>query len=96
VTCTCEGRECGDDGCGNTCGSGCTAPECCNPANGQCEAGTPMCNDCCETAGDDRCEDGGVGCYTDTCAFGSDCADCGERTDADRLPEGAICNPPDW
>jgi hypothetical protein len=91
VTCSCEGRECGDDGCGNACGSGCTAPECCNPTSRQCEAGTELCNDCCETAGDGSCDDGGFYCTSDRCAFGSDCADCGERTDDDRLPEGAHC-----
>src|SRR5262249_21203509 len=39
-TCGCNGRTCGDDGCGNSCGS-CASPDVCTPA-GQCC--TPQCN----------------------------------------------------
>lgn len=39
--CSCVGKECGDDGCGVSCGT-CTAPESCNAATFQCEC-TPDC-----------------------------------------------------
>jgi len=35
----CEGRVCGDDGCGNSCTPGCTSTEHCVPATGECATG---------------------------------------------------------
>jgi len=52
----CDGRQCGDDGCGNSCGS-CTGGQRCSDV-GQCIA--PAC------VGDWACDDGNV-CTTDTC-----------------------------
>jgi len=58
----CDGKECGDDGCGGQCGE-CTAPETCND-QGLCE-----CVAACDgtTCGDDGC---GSKC---TCAQGTEC-----------------------
>ena len=86
----CEGADCGDDGCGGSCGS-CGAGQVCHDTDRVCTDGDPMCNDTCRWAGDGECDDGGAGCLYSLCEFGSDCADCGVRTEADRLPEGEGC-----
>ena len=83
--------ECGDDGCGGSCGE-CGADQMCNDETRVCEAGDPMCNDTCRFADDGDCDDGGQGCDYSVCGFGSDCTDCGARTEADRLPEGEECS----
>lgn len=56
VACTpdCTGKNCGDDGCGGTCGtcSGddqCVDGQCTTPCTHECEAGTSQCYDYCET-----------------------------------------------
>lgn len=41
--------------------------------------GGMQCNDSCASPGDGTCQDGGPGSMTSTCAYGSDCADCGPR-----------------
>ncbi|MCC7535940.1 MAG: hypothetical protein IT379_06995 [Deltaproteobacteria bacterium] len=90
----CDGRTCGPDGCGGECGT-CAAGQYCNGSTGVCAAGTPMCNDACSYAGDGDCDDGGAMCDFTLCEFGSDCTDCGMRTEADRRPDPmAACNPP--
>ena len=52
--CSCNGRECGDDGCGSSCGE-CTADQICNP-EGYCES---ICVRSCtgKQCGDDGCGD---------------------------------------
>ncbi len=52
----CEGRECGDDGCGDTCGT-CPGGRTCNEATGRCEA--EGCEDECLSAGLTACLDAG-------------------------------------
>lgn len=42
-------------------------------------AGVDGCDDSCVNARDARCDDGGDGSAGDTCAFGTDCTDCGPR-----------------
>lgn len=41
-----------------------------------------ICSDTCASARDTECDDGGPGSLYSVCEFGSDCADCGIRTDA--------------
>ena len=41
----CEGKTCGDDGCGNTCGPGCGEHESCN--QGQCQCDFESCDTTC-------------------------------------------------
>lgn len=75
--CGCAGdRECGDDGCGNSCGS-CLGGTSCN-ASGRCVAGcVPDCRDrtcgldpvCGMPCGSASCDDGNV-CTTDSCTSG--------------------------
>ena len=44
--------------------------------------GDPLCNNDCEYAYDGECDDGGTGSDYAYCEFGSDCADCGRRTES--------------
>lgn len=90
AACSCGDRGCGNDECGNPCGE-CSGDLYCNGSSGMCEEGTEMCNNACRFASDDECDDGGRDCLTSLCDFGSDCADCGTRTEEDRLPEGESC-----
>ncbi len=59
----CDGRECGDDGCGAPCAPGCAADQSCDPDSGTCQQ---ICNPACVDAccGDDNCG----GTCPDTCA----------------------------
>ena len=89
--CTCEGHcgiiwQCDDLDCG-----GCNDGLYCNGETYVCEEGTEMCNNSCVYAGDGDCDDGGLGCDFDFCEFGSDCDDCGVRTEDDRLPPDTEC-----
>jgi len=61
----CEGRECGNNGCGGSCGT-CDPGETCE--NGQCEACTPDCTGL-------ECGDDGCGGSCGTCPQGEDCID---------------------
>jgi hypothetical protein len=92
--CTCaeEDRGCGEDILGCLCGE-CARGFCDEAAEpAACDrSATELCNNSCIFAGDEDCDDGGRGCKFSLCEFGSDCADCGERTEADRLPEGTDC-----
>lgn len=90
IDCDCGERECHTDRCGNPCGE-CTLPDICNTETGMCEEGDPLCNDSCMYPRDHSCDDGGRDCNTSLCEFGSDCEDCGSRTEDDRLPEGEGC-----
>ena len=49
---------------------GCTPPGC-------------LCDDACRFSRDGECDDSGPGSDSSTCAFGSDCHDCGERAQED-------------
>jgi len=74
-TCTpdCTGRECGDDGCGGSCGV-CTAPEVCD-ASGQCvPAGTGQHGDLCTD--DAQCASGLCLLFTATDGYCGDICDC--------------------
>jgi len=63
-TSSCVGLECGDDGCGGTCGS-CTTGTC---ASGTCSC-TPNCTG--RTCGDDGCGGSCGTCTTGTCVSGT-------------------------
>ena len=45
-----------------------------------------LCENSCATSGDGTCDDGGTGSVSSTCAWGTDCADCGSREHNDCLP----------
>ena len=77
----CDGRQCGDDGCGGSCGS-CADSAVCSEA-GQCVAAE------CQST----CEELGLACG-DHC--GTSCGTCGEGTVCDAEPAGAghcVCEP---
>src|SRR5690554_2735869 len=38
-----------------------------------------VCENTCGSAGDGQCDDGGTGAQFDSCAYGTDCSDCGSR-----------------
>ncbi|TXD36327.1 hypothetical protein FRC96_09620 [Lujinxingia vulgaris] len=38
-----------------------------------------VCTNACSSANDGQCDDGGTGALFESCAYGTDCADCGER-----------------
>ena len=78
------------DECYNSCGE-CDEPLLCDHITYTCVQGGAMCNNTCGSAGDEECDDGGRGCLTSLCEFGSDCQDCGERVEGDRLPDGTDC-----
>jgi hypothetical protein len=82
--------ECGYDRDGCTCGL-CSTGFCSNVTH-LCELeATALCNDSCQWAGDDYCDDHGRGCSYAVCPFGSDCTDCGVRTETYRLHPDAPC-----
>jgi hypothetical protein len=88
--CDCSTIECGDNEAGCDCGD-CDDGQFCNEPAGQvCEttSGTELCNNECTFAGDGDCDDGGPMCDFSLCDFGSDCADCGTRTEDQRPMEG--------
>ena len=53
-----------------------------------------LCNSDCFFARDGWCDDGGAGADLDRCAFGSDCHDCGLRSDPDAPTCNEAHNPP--
>ena len=68
----CEGKECGDDGCGGSCGGPC-------PCNFECVDG--QCAELCEPECQDKqCGDGGCGCpdLCGTCPDGQACNEWGQ------------------
>ena len=69
---SCEGKECGDDGCGGSCGGPC-------PCNFECVDG--QCAELCEPECQDKqCGDGGCGCpdLCGTCPDGQACNEWGQ------------------
>lgn len=44
------------------------------------KAAAPLCSDTCTTAKDGYCDDGGADAVFFSCALGTDCADCGDRS----------------
>jgi len=44
-------------------------------------SGGTLCENTCTYYGDGECDDGGPGADWDLCTYGTDCADCGPRTD---------------
>ena len=95
-TSSCVGLECGDDGCGGTCGS-CTTGTCasgtcsCTPnctgrtcgddgCGGSCGTCGSLCTDTCAYSLDFDCDDGGPFSDYSLCDLGTDCFDCGPRT----------------
>lgn len=102
----CVGKQCGDDGCGATCGT--CGDDICND-NGQCVSScTPNCagkecgSDGCEgTCGngctsDQICSDGQCACVPDTCAsLGKNCGSvfdgCDSMIDCGQCPDGQAC-----
>jgi len=79
----CEGKSCGDDGCGGSCG---TCPEGFSCSMGMCSDGAPPAQDSCVNACgtsapdgscwcDDTCEDNGD-CCKDVCTACGICAEC--------------------
>lgn len=79
----CEGRECGPDGCGGTCGA-CADPTTACDAAGRCTLCTPACEG--KACGPDGC---GRSCGS--CPDGEQCADDGTCA----APTGACTNPAD-
>ena len=83
----CEGKECGDDGCGGTCGTcnyhgECIDAGCCDvPCDGLCckaeEGEVCFVDSCCVPACDDpeKCGDDGCGGSCGDCAAGKECID---------------------
>jgi len=69
----CAGRECGPDGCGDTCPPGCGAGETCNESTGTCEC-APDCTD-------KQCGDDGCGGDCGTCGAGQLCSPAGACVD---------------
>jgi hypothetical protein len=95
----CDERECGDDGCGWTCGM-CPLDEHCE--DGACVAG-PVCGDeqCVEGEDCGSCPDDcgcgcGEGCVGGACKFtaceGRDCGDDGCGGSCGDCPEGEVCD----
>ena len=67
---SCEGRQCGPDGCGGSCG-GCTAPKVCNTQTGQCVSScTPSCSG-------RECGDNGCGGSCGSCSPPLSCTSAG-------------------
>lgn len=104
----CEGRNCGDDGCGGSCGT-CTGQDTCNNGIGQCvcqpactgaECGNDGCGgDCGNCTGQDTCNGGGQ-CVCQPDCSGKNCGadgcggSCGTCTGQDACNAGqCVCQP---
>ncbi|GEM_PF-1508435 len=72
----CAGKECGDDGCGGSCGT-CDAGFLCNA--GMCEACVPACDG-------KECGDDGCGGSCGTCAAGEECSGLGKCDEPGNWP----------
>jgi len=98
--CTCAGRECGDDGCGGTCGTcggeatcedGVCVPGCVRTCSGR-ECGPDGCGGLCGTcAGDEDCVEGTCVCRP-SCA-GRDCGPDGCGGTCGTCAASATCDP---
>lgn len=75
----CDGRTCGDNGCGGVCGE-CGGDELCTD-EGMCVVPTGLCSNDCKYADDGECDDGGPDSEYDACDYATDCGDCGVRED---------------
>ncbi|MBT9560415.1 MAG: hypothetical protein IV100_30600 [Myxococcales bacterium] len=84
---SCNGKECGDDGCGGSCG-GCTAGATCT--DGQCDC-VPSCdgNEC----GDDGCGGSCGSCLDGTTCTDGQCLGCDDTCPTLCLPDGRCCPP---
>ncbi len=81
----CTGRECGDDGCGGSCGTCTGAGEVCEEASGQCQVCVPNC------AGRECGPDPTCGSSCGTCAIpGESCDASGQCVAGDPCPNGAV------
>jgi len=82
----CEGKDCGDDGCGGSCGE-CGDNEECSQGQCGCMSGSVTCGDsCCDAKS--VCLDGE--CCTPAC-LGKECGDDGCGGGCGECPEGDIC-----
>jgi len=66
----CDGKYCGDDGCGGVCGT-CAGADVCNEPTGRCVAPGSTCVGSCRGK---KCGDDGCGASCGTCGVGSMCA----------------------
>lgn len=80
----CDGKSCGDDGCGGLCGE-CKSGEICGGAN--CIVVNGICTPKCEGK---KCGDNGCGGVCGTCAAGSSCEAATAQCVADKLPAPQI------
>jgi phospholipase C len=73
-TANCDGRLCGDDGCGGSCGDSCAAPLVCDNASGQCVSSCApsqkQCGKACVVLATDRSNCGSCG---KVCGVGESC-----------------------
>lgn len=89
---TCAGKCGGPNGCGGTCPVvACASGQTCNATSWTCVAtgGGALCTNTCEWSSDGECDDGGPDSEYSACAFGTDCADCGPRSDSACTPSCA-------
>jgi hypothetical protein len=91
-SCSCAGRECGDDGCGGSCGT-CPSPMSCFDGDCRCDCAGRTC-------GDDGCGGSCGECGADqVCSGGACVCECGGRTcgvnacgrDCGTCPGGTVC-----
>jgi hypothetical protein len=82
----CTGKQCGDDGCGGSCGS-CASGQTCD-GSGQCSGGgcTPQCDGM-------ACGDDGCGGSCGSCGDGQTCDDTGQCVDATMRPSPMTARP---
>ena len=83
---SCAGRQCGDDGCGGTCGA-CTASLSCTSSTGQCVSGS-----CSPSCSGRQCGDDGCGGSCGTCGAGTACDGSGRCACAAQCA-GRMCGP---
>ena len=96
--------ECDDGGSGslfNVCDCGSDCSDCgtrteteCEQAGGATIFSTPICDDTCPSANDGYCDDGAFGSQYITCDCGTDCTDCGTRTETEcpQTTSSSLCN----
>ena len=103
-TCSCGARVCGEDGCGNSCGTcgdtelcrdGACVPDGCTPNCGNRECGSDGCDDVCGTCPGAApfCQDGFCVADCETDCVGRECGDDGCGSDCGTCPAAApVCN----
>jgi hypothetical protein len=72
AACSCAGRECGNDGCGASCGT-CAAGKGCDPAAGKCVSPAA----CCAPGAVDDPAIAACDCYACVCMYSPECCDAG-------------------